>query len=87
MDLTVLLVQLVSGAVGGARRAPRPNNICSARWATLLPRAVGGGIVGELVGTLAGQSIEGWVGNFGGGAVGGIILTLLVGVINNMTPK
>jgi hypothetical protein len=31
--------------------------------------------------------VEGWVGDIGGGVVGGIILTLLVGVIKNMTAK
>jgi hypothetical protein len=36
---------------------------------------------------MAGQAVEGWVGNIGGGAIGGIILTLLVGLIKNMTQK
>jgi hypothetical protein len=40
-----------------------------------------------LVGTLAGQAVEGWVGNIGGGAIGGAILMILVGVIKNMTSK
>ena len=31
--------------------------------------------------------VEGWVGNIAGGAVGGIVLTLLVGVIKSMTQK
>jgi hypothetical protein len=31
--------------------------------------------------------VEGWVGNIAGGAVGGIVLTLLVGVIKSMTAK
>jgi hypothetical protein len=31
--------------------------------------------------------IEGWVGDIAGGAIGGIILTLIAGVIKNMTSK
>ena len=31
--------------------------------------------------------MEGWVGNIGGGAIGGVILTLLVGLIRNYTQK
>ncbi|HYJ58340.1 MAG TPA: hypothetical protein VEW64_03175 [Methyloceanibacter sp.] len=43
--------------------------------------------MGQLIGTFAGQVVEGWVGNIAGGAVGGMILMLLVGVIRNMTQK
>ena len=43
--------------------------------------------MGQLVGAIAGTAIEGWIGNIGGGAIGGIILTLLVGLIKNMTQK
>jgi len=36
---------------------------------------------------MAGQVIEGWVGNIAGGAIGGVILTILAGVIKSMTSK
>ncbi len=36
---------------------------------------------------MAGQMIEGWVGDIAGGAVGGIILTLIAGAITAMTAR
>jgi hypothetical protein len=36
---------------------------------------------------MVGQAVEGWVGNIAGGAIGGVILALLVGLIRNYTQK
>jgi hypothetical protein len=42
---------------------------------------------GPAIGHRAGQAVEGWVGNIAGGAVGGAILMILVGLIKDMTSK
>jgi hypothetical protein len=47
----------------------------------------GGGIADQLIGTMAGAAHRGWVGDVAGGAIGGVILTLLAGVIKNVTSK
>jgi uncharacterized membrane protein YeaQ/YmgE (transglycosylase-associated protein family) len=87
MDFTALLVQLVSGAVGGTAAGAAANQYSLGTLGNAIAGAVGGGIMGQLIGTFAGQMVEGWVGNIAGGAVGGMILMLLVGVIRNMTQK
>ena len=87
MDLTSLLVQLVSGAIGGSAVGATAQQYSLGGLGNAIAGAIGGGIVGQLVGTFVGQAVEGWVGNIGGGAIGGVILTLLVGVVRNMTSK
>jgi uncharacterized membrane protein YeaQ/YmgE (transglycosylase-associated protein family) len=87
MDLTGLLVQVVSGAVGGSAAGAAVKQYSLGTLGNAIAGAVGGGIVGQLVGTFAGQMVEGWVGNIASGAIGGVILTLLVGVIKTMTQK
>ena len=74
MDLTSLLVQVVSGALGGSAAGAAANQYSLGTLGNAIAGAIGGGIVGQLVGTLAGQAVEGWVGNIGGGAIGGAIL-------------
>ena len=87
MDLTGLLVQVISGAVGGSATGAAAKQYSLGALGNAIAGAVGGGIVGQLVGTFAGQMVEGWVGNIAGGAIGGVVLTLLVVVIKNMTAK
>jgi hypothetical protein len=87
MDLTGLLVQVISGAIGGSAAGAAAKDYSVGALGNAIAGAIGGGIVGQLVGTVAGQAIEGWVGNIGGGAIGGVILTLLVGLIRNYTQK
>ena len=87
MDLTGLLVQVVSGAIGGSAAGAAAKQYSLGTLGNAIAGAVGGGMVGQLVGTFAGQMVEGWVGDIAGGAIGGVILTLLVGVIKNMTQK
>ena len=85
MDLTGLLVQVVSGAIGGSAAGAAAKQYSLGALGNAIAGAVGGGIVGQLIGTFAGQMVEGWVGNIAGGAVGGIVLTLPVGVIRETT--
>jgi len=87
MDLTNLLVQVVSGAIGGSAAGGIAKQYSLGTLGNAIAGAIGVGIVGQLVGTFVGQAVEGWAGNIGGGAIGGIILTLLVGLIRNMTSK
>ena len=85
MDLTSLLVQAVSGAVGGSAVGAAAKQYSLGTLGNAIAGAVGGGVVGQLLGTMAGPMIEGWIGNIAGGAIGGVIITLLAGVIRNMT--
>jgi len=87
MDLTSLLVQLASGAVGGSAAGAAAKQYSLGALGNAIAGAVGGGVVGQLLGTVLGQAVEGWVGNITGGAVGGMILTVLIGVIRSMTAK
>jgi hypothetical protein len=87
MDLTSLLVQAVSGAVGGSAAGAAAKQYSLGTLGNAIAGAVGGGVVGQLLGTFAGPMIEGWIGNIAGGAIGGVIITLLAGVIRNMTAK
>jgi uncharacterized membrane protein YeaQ/YmgE (transglycosylase-associated protein family) len=87
MDLTSLLVQVVSGALGGSAAGAAAKQYSLGAVGNAIAGAVGGGIAGQLIGTMAGQLIEGWVGDIAGGAVGGAILALIAGVIRNMTAK
>ena len=87
MDLTSLLVQAVSGAVGGTAVGAAAKQYSLGTLGNAIAGAVGGGVVGQLIGSFAGQAIESWVGNIAGGAIGGVIITLIAGVIRNMTAK
>ena len=60
MDLTALLVQLVSGAVGGSAAGAGAKQYSLGALGNAIAGAIGGGIVGQLVGTFAGQMVEGW---------------------------
>ena len=87
MDLTSLLVQVVSGALGGNAAGAALKQYSLGVLGNTIAGAIGGGIVGQLIGTFVGQAVEGWVGDIAGGAVGGAILIVLVGVIRSMTSK
>jgi uncharacterized membrane protein YeaQ/YmgE (transglycosylase-associated protein family) len=87
MDLTALLVQVASGAIGGSAAGAAAKQYSLGTLGNAIAGAIGGGIVGQLVGTMVRQAVEGWVGDVAGGAIGGVILTILVGVIKSMTSK
>ena len=87
LDLTSLLVQAVSGAVGGSAVGAAAKNYSLSPIGNAIAGAVGGGVLGQLIGNFAGPMIEGWIGNIVGGGVGGIVVTLVAGLISNMTSK
>jgi hypothetical protein len=77
MDLAGLLVQAVSGAVGGSAVGSAAKNCSLGPIGNAIAGAVGGGVLGQLIGSVAGPMIEGWIGDILGGGVGGIAMTLI----------
>lgn len=82
-SLLPLIIQLVSGAVGG--------NAAGAAMKKLSLGPVGNTVVGLIGGylgpTLASGQLEGMVGNIAGGGIGGLLLTAVVGFIKNAVSK
>jgi hypothetical protein len=59
MDLAGLLVQAVSGAVGGSAVGSAAKNYFLGPIGNAIAGAVGGGVLGQLMDSFAGQMIEG----------------------------
>jgi len=76
MDIASLLVQVISGAVGGAGAGAAAKQYSLGTIGNIIAGAVGGGITGQLIGNFAGQMIEGWVGDIAGGAYAEAWLTV-----------
>jgi hypothetical protein len=99
MDITALIIQLVSGAIGGnvAGGALKKFSL-GPLWNSILG-IVGGGVGGQIVSAVLGGggmpdvaagaaaggalNLESIIGSIAGGGVGGGILMLIVGAIRN----
>lgn len=88
-----LIIQLISGAVGGnvAGKA-MPNFDLGTLWNSVAG-VIGGGIGAQLIGAVVpgllsgGLSVGGIVSSIASGGVGGGVLLALVGVVRNMMQK
>jgi hypothetical protein len=95
MDITSLVVDLVSGAVGGnvAGAAMKENSLGAI--GNSLAGIVGGGIGGTILQAVLGSAAAGGGGmdlqsilaNVGGGGVGGAILMAIIGILKNKFAK
>ena len=95
MDLTNLIVELVSGAVGGnvAGAAMKEKSLGTA--GNSIAGIVGGGIGGAILQAVMGGAATGGgsmdmssiLSNVGGGGVGGAILMIVIGLIKNQMAK
>src|SRR6266404_6239259 len=91
MDITSLIIEAVSGAVGGnvAGAAMKENSLGTAgnSIAGILGGGLGGTILHSVMGTAAagggGMDLQSILTNVGGGGVGGAILMAVVGIIKN----
>ena len=91
MDMTALLVQLISGAIGGTAAGAMLKNLSLGPVGNAIAGIVGGGIGGQVLGAMmggGGAAATGSVlGSVAGGGIGGIIVMVIVGVIKNMMGK
>jgi len=97
MNITSLLIQLVSGAVGGniAGAALKKYDLGTA--GNSIAGIVGGGLGGQILGMLTGggaaaagaggMDIGSILGNIGGGGIGGAILMIIVGLLKSAMAK
>jgi hypothetical protein len=95
MNITSLIIQLISGAVGGNAAGSLLKQFSLGPVGNSLLGLVGGGLGGQLIhmlgaggaasvaGASSGMDIGSIVGNLAGGGVGGAILTIVVGLIKS----
>jgi len=88
-----LLIQLVSGAVGGNAAGAAMKKASLGTIGNSIAGILGGGIGGQLLGMLGaapattGMDMNSIVESVAGGGVGGGVLIALVGIIKNMLAK
>lgn len=95
MDIIPLLVQLVSGALGGNAAGAALKNLSLGTLGNSLVGILGGGLGGTILQTLLGadaapsgsMDIGAIVANIAGGGVGGGVLLAISGAIKNMMGK
>jgi hypothetical protein len=94
MDITSLIVELISGAVGGNVAGAALKKYDLGRLWNSVVGIAGGGIGGQILGSLLGVSTGGGgldigtiASDIAGGGVGGAILMVIVGVIRQMMAK
>ncbi len=89
MDLTSLLIQAVSGAIGGNAAAAATKNDALGTLGNTIAGALGGGIGGQLLGPLlglggaaaSGLDINAVITGFATGGVSGALTALVLGLI------
>ncbi len=91
MDILPLLIQLVSGAIGGNAAGSALKNLSLGTLGNSLVGILGGGLGGTILQSLlgmggesAGMDIGRIVSNIAGGGVGGGVLLAIIGVIKKM---
>jgi hypothetical protein len=95
MDITNLVVEAVSGAVGGNVAGAALKDKSLGVIGNSIAGIVGGGIGGTILQTVLGSAAAGGGGmdmqsilaNVGGGGVGGAILMIVIGFIKNQMSK
>jgi uncharacterized membrane protein YeaQ/YmgE (transglycosylase-associated protein family) len=99
MDLTSLLIQLVSGAVGGNAAGAAMKKLSLGTVGNSIVGILGGGLGGQLLGMLGvggageaaaaagGMDIGSTVSGVAGGGVGGAVLMAIVGFIRQKMSK
>jgi uncharacterized membrane protein YeaQ/YmgE (transglycosylase-associated protein family) len=95
MDITSLIIEAVSGAVGGNVAGAAMKEKSLGAVGNSIAGIVGGGLGGTILQTLIGSAAAGGGGmdmqsilaNVGGGGVGGAILMAIVGIIKAQMSK
>jgi hypothetical protein len=91
MDITSLIIEAVSGAVGGNVAGAAMKESSLGPVGNSIAGIVGGGLGGTILQTVMGTAATGGGGmdltsiltNVGGGGVGGAILMAIIGIIKN----
>ncbi len=92
-NLVPLLIQLVSGAVGGNAAGSFMKNLSLGTLGNSIVGILGGGLGGQLLGMLGmatgagGMDIESIIGSIAGGGVGGAVLLAIIGAIKKAVAK
>jgi uncharacterized membrane protein YeaQ/YmgE (transglycosylase-associated protein family) len=92
-SLLPLIIQLVSGAVGGNVAGALLKNYNMGTLLNSIAGIVGGGLGGQLLGMLGmaasggGMDVAGIVGSLASGGVGGAVLMIIVGLIKKALAK
>lgn len=92
MDVTSLLIQLVSGAVGGNVAGAALKNLSLGTVGNSIVGILGGGLGGQLLGMLdlgggGGMDVGSIVSSVAGGGVGGAVLLAIIGFIKKSMGK
>ena len=91
--LLPLIIQLVSGAVGGNAAGALMKKLSLGTLLNSVAGIVGGGLGGQLLGmlglqtTTGGMDLASVIGNIAGGGVGGGVLMAIVGLIKSAMAK
>jgi len=92
-SLLPLIIQLISGAVGGNVAGSLMKKFSMGTLGNSLVGIIGGGLGGQLLGMLGiatstgGMDIASIIGSIAGGGVGGGVLMAIIGVIKNALKK
>ena len=86
MDLTQLLIQAASGAIGGNAAAAATKNDALGTLGNTIAGAIGGGLGGQLLGPLLGLTASGLdvnaiISGFATGGVSGALTALVLGIV------
>jgi uncharacterized membrane protein YeaQ/YmgE (transglycosylase-associated protein family) len=95
MDITSLIIEAVSGAVGGNVAGAAMKEKSLGAIGNSIAGIVGGGVGGTILQTIMGTAAAGGgsmdmqsiLANVGGGGVGGAILMAIVGIIKSQMAK
>ena len=90
MNMTALIIELISGAVGGNIAGGLLKQFNLGTLGNSIAGIVGGGLGGQLLGMLVpalsgggGMDVGAIIGQVAGGGVGGAIVLIIVGLIKN----
>ena len=95
MDITSLIVEAISGAVGGnvagAAMKEKSLGLAGNSIAGILGGGIGGTILQAVMGSAAagggGMDLQSILANVGGGGVGGAVLMIVIGIIKQQMAK
>jgi hypothetical protein len=91
-SLIALVVQLIAGAVGGNAVGAAFKDVNLGTLGNSIAGAIGGGIGGQLLSAMVpaltgggGLDVGSLLGEIAGGGAGGALLTIIAGLVKNMT--
>lgn len=85
MDFTQLLMAVVTGGIGGNIAGALFKQFSLGMAGNTIAGMLGGGIGGQILGSLLGGGAPaGFGGNVAGAGVGGLLVTIVVGLVKNM---